>query len=406
MTHVLLLDIDGVLIRPGGYRAAVRATLNHVLERMGLPPQPWDETLLGGLEARGITSEWDMTALLLAALLDALLEADPALQGIPHTLEAALPWVRARLEGRGYLKPKLQNVLRQVRARLEGRGPQARPLPAFTWQPGEYPATAALRLGLFPHLPAGLRADLLAHTRDVSRSLLTRLFQTFTLGSAAFRETYGQEAPLESESLLRRHDHPLIPPGVRAALRSAWQRNEIRLCAFTARPSRPPRGVVAAPASYAPEAELALESVGMADLALISWGKLRYAAEPLGLDPEALLKPSPVHALAALGAALHDDEHTALTEAIHWAQHGALRGHLAALPAPLHLHVVEDTLGGVRAVRAAVEALQQAGLEAHAHPWGLNPPGSLKAEAMQREGVPCFANWEALGARLLPALGV
>lgn len=383
MTHVLLLDIDGVLIRPGGYRAAVRATLNHVLERMGMPPQRWDESLLGGLEARGITSEWDMTALLLGALLDALLEADSALRGMPDTLEAALPWVRSR---------------------LDGARPQPPPLPAFTWQPGEYPSTAALRLGVFPHLPAGLRTDLLAHTRDVERSLLTRLFQTFTLGSAAFRETYGREAPLESESLLRRHDRPLIPEAVRAALREAWQRNEVWLCAFTARPSRPPRGISAPVTGYAPEAELALESVGMADLPLISWGKLRYAAEPLGLDAEALLKPSPVHALAALSAALHGDEYAALREAIHWAQHGALRGRLSALPARLHLHVVEDTLGGVRAVRAAADILRQAGVEASAHPWGLNPLASTKAEVMRREGVPCFADWETLAERLLPGL--
>jgi|GEM_PF-5258692 len=28
MTKIILLDVDGVLVRPGGYRAALRATLH------------------------------------------------------------------------------------------------------------------------------------------------------------------------------------------------------------------------------------------------------------------------------------------------------------------------------------------------------------------------------------------
>ena len=31
MTKIILLDIDGVLVHPGGYRAALRATVNHFL---------------------------------------------------------------------------------------------------------------------------------------------------------------------------------------------------------------------------------------------------------------------------------------------------------------------------------------------------------------------------------------
>ncbi len=53
MTRVLLLDIDGVLVRPGGYRAALHATLNYFVNLMGLAPfrVPRRESWLGSKDA-------------------------------------------------------------------------------------------------------------------------------------------------------------------------------------------------------------------------------------------------------------------------------------------------------------------------------------------------------------------
>ncbi len=379
MTHVVLLDIDSVLIRPGGYRAAVRSTLNHVLKEMGLPPQAWDNALLNDLEARGITSEWDMTALLLATFLDDLLGTHPDSRVVPASLEAAIPWF-----GR----------------HVDGASAQEVTVPAFTWRAGETPSDAALRLGMFPHLPEGLRRDLLGYTRDVSRAYLTRLFQNFTLGSAHFRRTYGQSPPVESESLLERHDRPLIPPAVRRRLWKAWQRRDVWLCAFTARPTLPPRGATTTLLGYPPEAELALKRVAMDDLPLIGYGKLAYIGARHGLKGETLLKPSPVQALAAIGAALHGDELRALEEAIHWQRTGEWQA-----PQGLHVHVVEDTGGGVRAVQAAVQALQSSGQGVQAHLWGLAPKGSAKETALARLGATCHSRWETLLPDLLAAVG-
>lgn len=379
MTHVVLLDIDSVLIRPGGYRAAVRSTLNHVLKEMGLPPRPWDDALLSDLEARGITSEWDMTALLLSALLNDILGTYPDLQGVPASLEVAIPWVGRHVDG-----APAQEVT----------------VPSFTWRTGETPSEAALRLGMFPRLPEGLRRDLLGYTRDVSRAYLTRLFQNFTLGSAHFRRTYGQSPLVESESLLERHDRPLIPPAVRLRLREAWQRGDVRLCAFTARPTLPPRGVTTTPLGYPPEAELALKRVAMDDLPLIGYGKLAYIGARHGLKGEALLKPSPVQALAAIGAALHGDELRALEDAIHWQRTGEWQA-----PQGLHVHVVEDTRGGVRAVQAAVQALQSSGQRVQAHLWGLAPKDSPKETALTRLGATCHSRWETLLPDVLAVVG-
>ena len=53
MTSVLLLDIDGVLVKPGGYRAALHATLNYFVNLMGLPQFNFSEEKLAGFDSFG-----------------------------------------------------------------------------------------------------------------------------------------------------------------------------------------------------------------------------------------------------------------------------------------------------------------------------------------------------------------
>ena len=55
MIKIILLDVDGVLVYPGGYRAALRATVNHFID----PSLEIDEETLTELERRGIASEWN-----------------------------------------------------------------------------------------------------------------------------------------------------------------------------------------------------------------------------------------------------------------------------------------------------------------------------------------------------------
>src|ERR1051326_5292118 len=63
MIKIILLDVDGVLVQPGGYRAALRATVNHFIGSQF----DIQEEILTELEKHGISSEWDMVPLLLAS---------------------------------------------------------------------------------------------------------------------------------------------------------------------------------------------------------------------------------------------------------------------------------------------------------------------------------------------------
>ncbi|MDD2923477.1 MAG: hypothetical protein PHQ36_14420 [Anaerolineales bacterium] len=360
MTRILLLDIDGVLVKPGGYRAALRATVNYFIR----PHFEIEEKTLEDLERRGISSEWDMSPLLVAAYWDSILARQP--MNLPADVFSA-----AKL------------IERQSRE----NAPAHLSVPEFALAAGQYPAETAFRAGCFASIPFELRKNLLTQTRNVRASHPMRVFQHFTLGSEKFSETYNLPAEFETESYLLTHDASNIDDSIRAALM------DFSLAAFTARPSAPPREVTAAQIDYAPEAELALELVGMEKIPLIAFGKLEYLAAQYQLEAVELVKPSPIQALAAIAAAWTGDEWAALQAAAEWKRSGKIDGAFAKLPRAFDLIVVEDTIGGIRSVKAAGEILQNAGLNVNVLPLGLTSGSAAKAEAFVKAGIPYFENW-------------
>ena len=370
MTTVLLLDIDGVLVSPGGYRAALHATLNYFVNLMGLPHFEFPEEKLAGFERRGITSEWDMVPLLLGVLWNDILS---------HQTRVNLP-------------ASVSSAAVEIGLHLNGYRPSDLIIPEFELVAGQYPADTALKNGFFSSIPMPLRTNLLHRSRDVHFSQTMRIFQHFTLGNQAFTQTYDLPVEVETELLLHKYDRSNINDTIRDKLRQPG----LHLAAFTARPSAPPREVEAPPLGYAPEAEIALDLVGLPDIPLISFGKLQYLGEQRGYDPEVLLKPSPVQALAGIAAALTGDEWAALQAACDWYETGQLKGVLAGLPQAFDVTIVEDTLGGIRSVRAAGEILQKAGLDVTVRAYGLTSGSAAKSAAFEQAGVPHFSDWESL----------
>jgi len=370
MTKVVLLDIDGVLVHHGGYRAALHATLNHFVSLMGLSHFDFTEEELADLEKRGIFSEWDMVPILLGALWNDILSRPPKLD-LPSDLSSAAVEIGRNING--YRPGKLF-------------------VPEFDLIPGRYPAESAFRSGCFPSIPVNLQSSLLHDSRNVGYSQTTRLFQHYSLGSRVFSDTYNLPAELETESLLLTHDRSYLNDSIRAKLCQP----DIYLAALTARPSAAPREIKDANPSYPPEAEIALKLVGLPDIPLIGFGKLQYLAFQRGLDASALIKPSPVHALAAIAAALTGNEWIALQSACDWHQTGKLNGVFANLPQSFELLVVEDTLGGIRSVQSAGEILRDSGFNVVVRTFGLTSGSTTKAAAFEQFEIPHFANWETM----------
>jgi hypothetical protein len=377
MIRILLLDIDGVLVRPLGYRAALRASLATFAAWMGCGSFQVEEEVISQLEAQGISSEFDMLPLLVGALFDAILANRGAL------VLAADP----------------EQAAHQVAA-LHPLPPRRLQVPSFPLQEGIFPAEAAYRSGIYPHLPDALRRSLLLNTRDVFQSATTRLFQQYVLGSQRFSEVYGLTAQVQAPAYLQTCDQPLLDAICRKRLENAWRRGEIRAAAMTARPSLPPRGVTSPAEPYPPEAEAALELIGLPDLPLVGLGKLEYVARQAKLAVESLLKPAPAQALAATLVALGEDELAALERVVAWLRQPSQALRSEHLPEQLELHVVEDTLGGIRSVHTAAAVLQQSGYSVSVYAWGLTDGNPLKRETLARHGVHCHDTWEEILERM------
>lgn len=328
--EVFLFDMDSVLLIPGGYRAALIETVNHFSRQMGLGDLAPTHDEIEAFEAAGITSEWDSAPISIAVI---------ALTG---------------------KRPDYLTLIERLSAE---------------WRKGEYPAEAAYRILANGHLPSpggrgaageGEVQDILLYSRNIRRSPVLNIFQQFTLGEA-FEETYGLPKTIDTHSTLLKHDRPALSKPV--PLNSAI---------YTARPSRPPRD---APhrTGYAPEAELGAQLVGLSHLPLIGFGSFQWLAETVGGGAEHYLKPSPVHALAAIGAALGGAESESLRAA-----EATARGEGSEWLPPLkklrgatgRVTVFEDSAASIRGVREAVGMLGEG--------WGcvgvgISPGGPKKA---------------------------
>ena len=369
---LLLLDVDGVLVHPVGYKNALRATVDYFTVQMGQPSMGPTNDEIAIFEACGLTNEWDSSAMCLSLLLLAALEQRSDLYR--DSLDEMLAAIRA--EGVSLPRPDFMAAARRIHAHHSD---------------GHFPAASYLKLLAeeiaATHIP--LFTTLLGNVYDVSGTPTTRIFQTYTLGSTRFADTYHQSAPFESESLLATHDVPLLNATNRDRL-LAWQRDPAHgVTIYTARPSLPPADLPDPSFSvppdgqvtgYAPEAELAADLLGVdGQMPLIGQGRVGWLAIQQGRGAGDYIKPSPVQALAGIGAAFSGTETDSLHAAVALYERGDLIGPLAELrdqaseKHPVRVVVFEDSTGGIRATRDAVAHLTQVGLNAQFEAVGVSP---------------------------------
>jgi hypothetical protein len=367
---VFLFDVDGVLVQPGGYRAALRATLNYFTHWLGLGELAPDDTAAAIFEAHGITCEWDMAPILLAIILDHAAVDLPANTRL-DSLEAA----RAAFLATPPRLPPIDFPTQLRRA-------------AATGTTGEVPAEALLRavksggagalLGRLAGQP--LLDRLLLDTRRLDGSPTTAVFEMYALGNHAYERFTGSPAQIQSDSLLQRYDRPSLAPDMAVRLASLRAEGQVRFSAYTARPSFPGGGCEKQLAIFAPEAEMAIEQMGIQPFPLVGSGQTGFVARRLGAHPDYLTKPSPYHALAAAAAAWTGDTQFAVAwmEQVYRAfadQPGTgplcmVDNHI--LPEHLSLHIFEDSPAGMRGGRSAVELLTRLGVRAELHLWGVS----------------------------------
>lgn len=380
---LILFDVDGVLVQPGGYREAVRATIHYFTHQMGLTNLAPTDAELAVFEAQGITCEWDMIPITLAYLLDRAVEQSGLCPSF-DSLAAACAWLFDHPPGALSVDygPFFRSLGRLVRV-------------------GEAPADTLLALSQerrpgapFAHLAGqDVLNDLLANSRRPARSWTTHVFQNYVLGTEIFTRMFGLKPELASESLLERHDRPLLRPDLRDRLLELRRRGRLGIAAYTARPSLPFEPPAEPLAVFMPEAEMALELAGLDGIPIIGSGQMGEAAHRLGEHEDRLVKPSPYHALFALISAATGDRQAALLQTLQifrrFEQGGpapALNGLFHGSPArPLELHIFEDSPSGMQGGKAAAVMLEQLGVSARLHLWGVTTH-SEKIRALEMEG--------------------
>jgi hypothetical protein len=401
--NIWLLDIDGVLVQAGGYRAATRATVAHFSDRMGLGNLAPTGSDIDVFEAAGMINEWDTVPVCVAVLIYGAWRRDPALLA-SGDLDRAAQAIRAA--GPLGIRPDYQTVAwRMSQARQASEAPSRVVLRLLLDDAQREVGVLAEAEGLARVLQA-----LLEDTSSVRHCPTTFVFQHYSLGSRLFDETFGLAPAFDSDSLLARYDEPGLSAAWRDRLHDLAARGEVRPVVFTARPSGPPRDAVDAlgsfdpvqpvsgadrdggtpPGAYAPEAEIAVKMVGLRDVPLIGYGRIEWLARKLGLEAVSMVKPSPVQALAAIGAAASGREQDSLLAAHTLVAAGRLEGPLLALRGlRWQVSVFEDTFGGMRAVREAVKLLSDSGVDITSATWGV-ARSVVKANALAEFGAPVF----------------
>jgi len=392
---IWLFDLDGVLVYPGGYRAALKATVNHFARAMGLGDYDLADEIIETFEACGITSEWDSSPICVAVLLADIWRADPVLR-LPPDFDAALSAVRSRAP-----RPPAPDLAQWARRIAQSLSATA-----------SYPSDVALNLllddarrlpernGRLVELDTALRR-LLERNRDLLHSPTMRVFQHYTLGSHGFASHYGIAPEWETPSLLHDLDRPALQPRSRGLILELALQGAVCPVIYTARPCQP-RTLPGRPEDYAPEAEIALSLVGLADLPLAAYGHLAWLAAQHQQRPDYFVKPSPVHALAAVAMATGGSERPSLEAAHTLVEQDQLVAPLSDLRGqPVKIHVFEDSARGIRGVREAARRLEQAGVRADVRAWGI-AESSEKREALEALDACTFENVDqAIQAALL-----
>jgi hypothetical protein len=372
--HLLLFDVDGVLIEDGGYYAALVATLNYFNELMGGHPIDFDSPMRDQFQSRGYVNEWDLCPLCAGILIIDTLARHPDLVLRPAPFEDFLR------QFRGVNVPQLKNVAR----------PYLEQIDLLSGKPVERARDMLLdalaRLSLRDDTRAAtenLLREMFSQTHDVDHAPVTQIFQELVIGSKLYAESYQLPPRFAAPSVLATEDRSLISAAVQAKLAKWAAADRVKVCVYTARPSLPPSDDPdhISLIGYSPEAELGMQLLGM-DYPLIATGRVQWLAARVNVPFESVTKPAPIQALAAIGAALTREEANSLLAAHALVARRELIGPLAHLKDRMtHVWIVEDGILGLQATHGAIDLLKQSGLEIHAHAIGI-ATGGPKAAAL------------------------
>jgi hypothetical protein len=356
---ILLFDMDGVLVEPRRYRASLQSSMDFFGKIMGWDSLYPGEETIAWFESRGIISEWDIAPIFMASVVETVLETYPGLP-IPQEFTTFCEMVkRAKIP-----KPNLhvETIVSQLPS-IKKAGFTYCDLVLYMVASG--PARAA-----FPRLACtSLINDLLMHSRIVQKNLITRVFQEVFLGQNAFENTFHLPAICLDRNTERIVDTQLISNEWNSALKDAWENGLVNPAIITARPSAFDYPAGEGRIEFSPEADIIVDQLGWNRFTLIGQGQLQYAADQMGCDSVDLIKPSPVHALGALGATITGSLFPSIKAG--WDLVNNVPTTFYEGFPDLDIHILEDSPVGIRGTMKAVDMLEFEGMNIQLTKWGI-----------------------------------
>lgn len=327
---IILLDMDGVLLKPLAYHKALQETVRLVGRALGFKNTCVTDQDISAFESAGVASEWDSAAICAALLIEKAWNYNKNQQYPVSLTESPINYP-------GSVSTDFQTFATQMtQTGLSELRPLERAEQLLVGQTNHHN----------PNQESVLRA-ILRNARTADDSLTHRTFQELVLGSQTFAKTYGFPAVLDTPSYLLEYDRSYLNSQTRKYLKE-WLREPFHEAViFTSRPSTPLPGTFSTP-----EAELGAELAKLENLPILGLGGLAWLSEQFGKNLQAFLKPSPVHVLAALQLALGSNLKNALINAANLVEFGQFDNTWKQLDGA-QVWVYEDTSGGLKSALAA-----------------------------------------------------
>lgn len=363
----MLFDMDGVLVEPRRYRASLQRTMDFFGKLMGWNDLYPGEETIAWFEARGIISEWDIAPLCIASVIEVLLEDNPQVIA-PADLLSFCEMIKAA----GIPKPEVQieSIIGQLPS-MKKAGYTYCDLVLYLIESGPAKMTFHRLAG------TSLIQNLLQQSRNVHQNIITRVFQEIFLGQLAFENSFHLASICSRYSAQNIVDRPLITPQWNDQLKKRWEIGAIELSILTARPSAEDYPAGDGRIEFSPEADIIVNQLGWNRFLLVGQGQLQFIADQLGCFTVDLIKPSPVHALGAIGTLITKN----MLESFQagWDLfNGNETKYFENFP-ELDIHVFEDAPVGIRGAARAADLLDSQGIRVQLTKWGISTdPNKVK----------------------------
>jgi len=333
--HLLIFDMDGVLLKSLGYHRALKETVRLAGISTGFGEVQLTDEQIAQFEALGISSEWHSSALCMAVML--LAKQNGRDRGNSHSRQSALD---------------LEELFEAIAARpVQG-------------SPVEQGVAALEVLAAKANVSSGMLRELVAHSESIQRSPTLNWFQELILGSQYYTRAYRKKSQFKTESYLKLYDQQLLSASLAERVLHWAAQPGHGAAIMTNRPSNGPPGF-----KGGPDAEMGAALVGLNALPIVGLGEISWLSTHIGRNVRDMAKPAWEHALAAILAARGWPSGKYLNfvgqQPVDWVVADLL--HLQGSK----VTVFEDTPAGIIAVQNAGHLLNQIGLQVEVQKIGI-----------------------------------